>query len=207
MSFQCWKQTTTAVIRNNSTRPQCNTHGVMTFEAFGVNQFELVASTKWNATAGQQLYHVGGIVDFNNLAKIGLVRQMQNLAVLSNGTIRGMRNPYIVPVSTMAAGAVANTITPLPFVDGELFQVVIDMKSSASPCSKVFVLQCYQYSGISSVTQLSKPVAYYDGDLGDPVFSMSGANLVATGAANWPANTVTISATVTQISGSRSAKI
>ena len=207
MAFQCWKRTSTAVIRNNSSRPVCNTHGVMTFETFGGNQFELVASTKWNATAGQQLYHVGGVVDFNNVAKLGLLRQMQNLAVLSNGTIRGLRNPYIVPVSTMAAGAVANTITSLPFVDGELFQVVIDMKSSASPCSKVFVLQCYQSSGISSVSKLSKPVAYYDGDLGDPVFSISGANLVATGAGNWPANTVTISATVTQLSGSRSAKI
>lgn len=207
MSFQCWKQTSTAVIRNNSSRPVCNAYGVVTFETFGGNQFEIVASTKWNAAAGQQLYHVGGVVDFNNVAKLGLLRQMQNLAVLSNGTVRGLRNPYVVPVATMAAGAVANTITALPFVDGELFQVVIDMKSSASPCSKVFVLQCYKYSVASFVTQLSKPVAYFDGDLGDPVFSMSGNNLIATGAGNWPANTVTISATVTQLSGSRSAKI
>ncbi len=118
MAFQCWKHTSTAVIRNNSSRPVCNTYGGMTFETFGGNQFEIVASTKWNATAGQQLYHVGGVVDFNNVAKLGLLRQMHNLAVLSNGTVRGLRNPYVIPVATMAAGAVANTITDLPFVDG-----------------------------------------------------------------------------------------
>jgi hypothetical protein len=188
LDVQCWKQTSTPFLKNNSTRFTTNFHGALTFETFNGAQSTIAS--------GATTYFTGTIQEFNNTVARGTLVHCVRYSPRSDGSSVMLLHPYRTSTATLASGA--NTIVTLPSVGDEVYKVITTFTSTASPWKKVYELTVYLGTDIRTVTQIALLADYYAGDQAAPVFSMSGAALVAT-QASWPANTIQCTVSVSQI--------
>jgi hypothetical protein len=194
LSIQTWKQSGTPFIRNDSTRFGNNFHGVLTFETFGPNAFDIAD------TAGAQgVWLNGSFHDFNMKVRQGALSIVDGFKLRADGAIFGRHKPKPVIAKVLPAGGGA--ILSMYAISGETYKVIVRFTSSASPWQRAYELTCFNEPNIPKVTVIANLQEYYSGDLSPPVFSLSGGVLSAVGS-GWPANTVHVWATATQIGDS-----
>jgi Pectate lyase superfamily protein len=191
LSFQVWKNTTTSVLVNNTTRYSTNFYGNITLELFGAAN-----AAQWNfCNDTRNTYFIGGISSLQDKTKRGTLFLCDTFETKVDGTVNALLKPYRVGPITMASGA--NTISFIPGSTTETYFVRLRFADSASAARKVYLLAVnLDAFGVHTVTTIAQLEDYFGGSMPYPTFSMSGQSLVATAAF---ATTVSCTGTITKI--------